>query len=105
MPRVLGMSSMLRVEGSDLRMVELIARRSVASIVRSLALQGPMTCVELTTSTLATEQMVRRDLAVLTAGDFVAELRHGPRSESTYILNTVVLADAATGHVDYVLGR
>lgn len=99
------MPSSSRIVESDVRMIELIARRSVANIVRSLALKGPLTCGELTSSTRAVESAVRRDLAVLTEYDFVDEVRSDRSSEATYVLNNTVLVAAATAHVDYVLGR
>lgn len=99
------MPSSSRIVESDVRMSELIARRSVANIVRSLALSGPLTCDELTTSTRARDSAVRRDLAVLTECDFVDEVHSDRRDEARYVLNDAVLVAAATAHLDYVLGR
>lgn len=99
------MSSTSKRARSDTRMVELIARRSVANIVRTLALAGPLTCRELTSATQAAEVTVRRDLAVLTQSDFVNEFGTDSSVESRYALNDSALAAAAAGHVDCVLGR
>ena len=99
------MPSTSKTVESDERMIEPIARRSVAIIVRSLALKGPLTCGELTSSTQALESSVLRDLAVLTQGDFVVEMRSDRRSEATYALNNAALVAATAGHVDCILGR
>ncbi|MFC5931715.1 hypothetical protein D6T64_04595 [Cryobacterium melibiosiphilum] len=99
------MPSTSKTVKSDERMIEPIARRSVANIVRSLALKGPLTCGELTSWTHSLESAVLRDLAVLTQGDFVAEVHSDCTSEATYVLNDAVLVAAATAHVDCVLGR
>jgi hypothetical protein len=99
------MPSSSKIVESDVRMSEVIARRSVANIVRSLARHGPLTCCELTTSARAQEGAVRRDLAVLTEFDFVDEVQSDRSAEATYVLNDAVLVAAATAHVDYILGR
>ena len=99
------MPSTLKTVESDERMIEPIARRSVANIVRSLALTGPLTCGELVKSTRALESSVLRDLAVLEKSDFVAELHGGRGSEARYVLNDAALVAATAGHVDCILGR
>ena len=99
------MPSTSRTLESDERMIEPIAQRSVANIVRSLALKGPLTCAELTSETRTSEDAVRRDLTMLTHSAFVAEVTGIPGLEARYALNDAALAAATTGHVDCILGR
>lgn len=87
-------------------MVQLIARRSGADIVRSLALRGPMTSIEIASSTRATVRAVHRNLAVLKASNLIQELPDGASSDAVkYAVNDAVVATTTTGHIDYILGR
>ena len=97
------MPSSLEIVESDVRMIEPIASRSVANIVRSLALKGPLTCGELTSLTATGEGAVLRDLAILTHGNFVIEVNSGCNTK--YVLDDAAVVAAATGHVDCILGR
>ncbi|TFD27008.1 ArsR family transcriptional regulator [Cryobacterium cryoconiti] len=87
-------------------MVQLIARRSGAGIVRFLVLRGAMTIEEIAKSTRASQRTVRRHLEELVDCDLVDELPNRNSSEtSRFVANNRIIAAAASGHLDYVLGR
>jgi len=92
--------------GRDLHMVRLMARRSGAGIVRFLVLRGAMTIDEIATSTRASERTVRRHLEGLKDCNLVDELANSDSSDaSRFVANNRIIAAAAAGHVDFVLGR
>ena len=87
-------------------MVQPIARRSGAGIVRSLVLRGAMTCDEIALSTRASERTVRGRLEELAACSLVEMLPNAESSGSPkFVANNRLIAAAAAGHIDYVLGR